>query len=92
MRFKHLLLISEVDVCPLFRSDTDIKGVIAEAISLSGAGTYNGGGAPVRIECHGVVIHVKADSDPALILRDYERAVEGCIIPEVGPYPEAIPS
>jgi hypothetical protein len=87
MHFKHLLL-TEATVCPQFRSDMDIKGVIAEAISLSSSGAYNSGGAPVRLEYGGVVIHVKADSDSALILRDYNRAMSDFIIPSIGPWPD----
>lgn len=46
-------------------------------------------GGPFAFDFNGITITVKHDSDPALILRDWERAMSGKIGKCVGPYPAA---
>lgn len=47
-------------------------------------------GEHVRFEFNGVTIEVSRDSDPTLILRDWDRALAGCMGSNVtiGPYPK----
>ncbi len=60
---------------------SNISDVIPEAIRLAKDG-------PFTFEFNGVSVTVRADSDPALIYRDWSRAMSGCLS-VVGPYPAA---
>ena len=49
-----------------------------------------GMGVRVRYNFNGVVLTVAADSNKALIYRDWQRAVIGCTKKAVGPYPNLV--
>ena len=53
---------------------------VPEAIQIAKRG-------PFTFDFNDVTITVHRDSDPALILRDWSRALSGCIDNRVGPYP-----
>jgi hypothetical protein len=65
---------------------SDISNAIHEAIELAsklgGLATNNS----VEFDWSGVLVTVKADSDPALIYRDWSRGMDGCLT-SVSPYP-----
>ena len=62
-------------------------GHIDDAIAKMIAAAANEG--PVQTEFNGVTIYANADSDPALLLRDWRRAMSNYIASPVGPYPAA---
>ena len=70
-----------------------IIGCIREAIHFA---KYNGWSDPgdnrtlVSFTFEGVTISVRANSDLMLIYRDWQRAVNGYIDKQVGPYPQPI--
>lgn len=43
--------------------------------------------AEVFFDFNGAEVHVRSDSSPELILRDFYRYMEGCLKGQVGPYP-----
>lgn len=59
---------------------THISNVVPEAIRLAKDG-------PFTFEFNGVTVIVRHDSNPTLILRDWQRALSGKIESPVGPYP-----
>lgn len=64
---------------------THISNAITEAIALA-----KDKGGHACFEFNGVTITVAADSNPALIERDFSRNMSGCIKAQVGPYPAAV--
>jgi CubicO group peptidase (beta-lactamase class C family) len=63
----------------------DIMSTIREAIHLSFRGKKT-----IVFEFNDVLVTVEADSDPELIYRDWNRALNGYIGKDVGPYPKAV--
>lgn len=59
-----------------------ITNAIPELIKRAASG-------PVQTEFNGVTIYADHDSDPALLQRDWERALQGYIPSPVGPHPAA---
>lgn len=73
----------------------EINQTISVAIELAGELGYHEEwsskkGALVKFEFDGVSIAVRMDSDPALISRDYFRAMSGYIDQNVDPYPTPV--
>jgi hypothetical protein len=66
-----------------FPSTWGIKKIVASAIRRASQL-----GLPVVFEVQRVTIATDSDSDPFLIVRDYERAALGVLSGPVGPYPE----
>ncbi len=66
-----------------------IHEVIAEAIVLSAQRPKRKKSRTVRFLFNGVTVCVRSDSNPVLILRDWTRAVDGCIRKNIGPYPKS---
>lgn len=71
----------------------EISETIREAIELAGYYDERGEwasvkGALIKFKFNGVMVAVRADSDPKLIYRDWRRAMKGYIDNDnVGPYP-----
>lgn len=63
---------------------SNITGTIAEAISVA-----RGLDTTMQFEFNGVRVQVRADSNPELIYRDWDRALHGFIKKTVGPNPAA---
>jgi hypothetical protein len=73
----------------------EINKTISEAIKLAGELGHHEEwaskkGALVKFEFNGVLIAVRMDSDPALIRRDFFRAMSGYIDQIVDPYPTSV--
>ena len=71
----------------------NIHACIREAIDLSRMylqSSYDQNGPIVSFEFNDVTVSVKMDSDPEVVYRDYMRAREGYIDPNVGPYPNPV--
>lgn len=64
---------------------SSISNAVPEAIEIA-----KRKGAPFSFDFNTVTITVHGDSDSALILRDWQRAMSGCITNPVGPYPSAV--
>lgn len=67
------------------RGASDIMTTIAEGISVA-----RGLDATVQFTFNGVKVQVRADSNPKLIYRDWDRALAGYIKRIVGPNPAAV--
>lgn len=73
----------------------EIKATIQAAIVLAGEIGYheewasNKGGL-VKFEFNGVMVSVRMDSNPELIYRDWNRAMDNYIDKNVGPYPNPV--
>lgn len=63
---------------------SDIKKAIQEGVDLAAIGDRR-----FEFKFNGVVVRVAADSDPALIYRDWQRAIRGYTSGPVGPHPAA---
>lgn len=63
----------------------DITATIAEAIALSAKKKRQ-----IVFKFNGVTVTVRSDSDPALIRRNWSRALSGYIDKNVGPYPNPV--
>lgn len=69
----------------------EIKATIASAVAKAADAQIAVKGSTVRVNFtfNGVRVEVEAGSDPALIYRDWSRAMNGYIDGTVGPYPAA---
>ena len=63
----------------------DITATIKEAIALSAKKKWQ-----IVFEFNGVTVTVRSNSDPALIRRNWSRALNGYIDKNVGPYPNPV--
>ena len=67
-----------------------IDTIITEAIERSNVFGIHMMPTQVTFEFNGVNVSVREDSDPSLIKRDWNRALNGYIVSEVGPYPQEL--
>lgn len=84
-KFKEVILDS--------MAGSEISQTIREAIEISGTygwTDFDYKGALVKFDFNGVMVSVQTDSDPELIYRDWNRAMNGYIDKAVGPYPNPV--
>lgn len=75
-------LVAVSEYLYVVHAGSKIESIVREAVRIASDERHQ-----VMFDFSGIFIRVEADSDPELIIRDFNRAQFGCAEKIVGPYP-----